>query len=169
MLEYCSPIWHGLNKKCKTKIEKVQRAATRYILGYPNLSYTERLLKLNMSPLTFRRDIADVCMLFKCIHGLYNVDITRFVSFVSNNTNVHMRSTADHNLMKIPLCKTNTCKNLYFNRIVKSWNKLPQDSRYSCSFPIFKKRTRHFMSTLVCNFNTECCCSLQYSYSCLFK
>jgi hypothetical protein len=65
-LETCSQVWHGLCKKDKLKIEGIQRAASRYILSYPDMSYTDRLLKTKLLPLTYRRDMADVCMFFKC-------------------------------------------------------------------------------------------------------
>ena len=52
--------WNGLTQCNKVQIERVQRAATRFILNYPNMSYTERLSALNLLPLATRRDMLDL-------------------------------------------------------------------------------------------------------------
>lgn len=54
-LEYCSSVWGGSTFQNHAKIERVQRAATKFIFNYPDLGYTDRLLKLGMLPLSMRR------------------------------------------------------------------------------------------------------------------
>jgi hypothetical protein len=51
-LEYCTQAWNGLTKCNRIKLERVHCAATRYILNYPDISYTERLATLNVLPLS---------------------------------------------------------------------------------------------------------------------
>ena len=51
-------------------LENVQRRATKFILNYPtDLNYKQRLLKLSILPLEYRRDLKDV-ILFKSRLGL---------------------------------------------------------------------------------------------------
>ena len=74
-LEYCMSVWSGLTQQNVKDIERVQRAATRYILDYPDMSYKDRLSELNLLPLSYRRDIADAHFMFKYMHNIYNVHI----------------------------------------------------------------------------------------------
>ena len=123
-LEYCTQAWNGLTARNKIKIERVQRAATRYILNYPNLTYPERLLKTNLLPLSFRRDMLDLKFFYKSLHGIIIFDKNTFIHFTCNNAR-HTRNTSDPNLLSVQLCRTTTFRNSYFNRIVYSWNSLP--------------------------------------------
>jgi len=47
LLEYCSPVWNPHYHCDIEKIESVQPRFTKYIGGFKNLSYRERLLRLN--------------------------------------------------------------------------------------------------------------------------
>ena len=66
--ELGSSLWSGTSKKIKRNlqlIEGIQRRATNYILHYPDLDYRERLTKLKLLPLSFRREIIDLTFFFK--------------------------------------------------------------------------------------------------------
>ena len=50
----------------KFMLEGVQRRATKFILNYVlNISYKEKLTKLNILPLEYRRDMKDLLFLFR--------------------------------------------------------------------------------------------------------
>ena len=55
-------------------VERVQRSFTKRLLGLWSLSYTERLLRLNLDSLESRRVKADLVLLFKVIHGFVDID-----------------------------------------------------------------------------------------------
>ena len=60
-LEYGSNLWSPYTIKYCSLVENVQRRATKFILNYPrDMSYTERLVKLNLLPLDLRREICDL-------------------------------------------------------------------------------------------------------------
>ena len=62
------------------RYKNVQRGATKYILSYPqDLKYADRLIKLNILPLEFRRDISDICLLFKSRAGAVTTDVNHFI------------------------------------------------------------------------------------------
>ena len=71
IIEYASIIWSPRFKYLITSIEALQRRATNYILANPrrpnpnHLNYKERLTKLNMLPLSYRREIADIVFFLK--------------------------------------------------------------------------------------------------------
>ena len=70
ILEYASNLWLPYTVKHWQLIGNVQQRASKYILSYPqHLNYVDRLIKLNILPLKFRRDISDLCLLFKSRTG----------------------------------------------------------------------------------------------------
>ena len=54
-LDYASSIWAPYQKKLVDKIEQVQKRATKQIPGLGNLSYPDRLKKLKLPTLSYRR------------------------------------------------------------------------------------------------------------------
>ena len=142
-LEYCVPAWAGLNKKNTIAIERVQRAATRYILGYPDKSYKDRLNLLKLLPLSYRRELFDVNFLFRCVNHLYDLDVSGYVNFTHNNI-VNTRNTSDITMLCIPTCKTSAFKKSYFNRIVNIWNTIPTSLRCVNDFIYFKRHLLYF-------------------------
>ena len=87
--------------KNKQLIENVQRWATRLIPDLRDLSYEERLYNLNLPTLEYCRKPGDLIQLLKMIHGIDDIDVTKFMSFSTNTTRRHM-----HKLNK-PRCKKN--------------------------------------------------------------
>ncbi len=66
-------------KKHIEKLEKVQRAATRWVPSLRNLSYEERLKKLQLPTHTERRERGDMIMLCKCVEGMEKIDVKEWV------------------------------------------------------------------------------------------
>lgn len=165
-LEYNTQVWGGLSKMNRMKIESIQRAATRYILNGSSITYSERLLKLNLLPLSIRRDLLDDKFFLKCMLGIFPLKVSNFVNFTFN-ANINTRSSCDPSLIKPPKCKTLTCRNSYFNRVSHSWNSLPLSIRMSTNIISFSHQIKiHYMS-LVPKFNPDCCCCLYNACTCL--
>jgi hypothetical protein len=115
-------VWSPYICSQKTKIERVQRRATRWILKARkgDSSYNERLVDLNLLPLCYDREIKDLMLFYKALYGISDLNVHDYVSFVTHN---HSRLCRNPNLLlKTPLCKTTTYQNSYFNRLVKLWN-----------------------------------------------
>ena len=74
-------MWYPVTKKNMQAIENVQRRATRIVPELKNLSYEERLQELNLPTLQYRRRRGDVIQMFKIIHGIDEIDSSKFVSF----------------------------------------------------------------------------------------
>ena len=55
-------------------MEAVQRRATRMVPNLKNLNYHERLKKLNLYSLAYRRRRGDLIQVFKLMHSIDNVD-----------------------------------------------------------------------------------------------
>jgi len=70
LLEYNSPVWSPHLLKDIDLLENVQRRFTKRLRGMHNLSYNERLLKLNIERLEARRLRTDAITTYKIIFGL---------------------------------------------------------------------------------------------------
>lgn len=138
-LEYCSPVWSPHYTRDVKAIESIQRGMTRYILGYPprSTTYVDRCLQLDVLPLSLRREVADLTLFHRCLHGTYDLELSKFVSFVPNNTN--LRSASRGRLLRVNRVNSESFKADYFNRISSIWNSLPQDLRECVNFKSFKK------------------------------
>ncbi len=68
-----------MKKKHIEKIDKVQRAATRWVPSLRGHNYEERFKKLQLPTLTERRERRDMVMLYKCLEGTEKIDINEYV------------------------------------------------------------------------------------------
>ena len=123
ILEYGNPIWCPNKQKDIDDVEAIQRFYTKRIIGMSNLSYDQRLKKLKLPSLSFRRLRGDLIEVFKISHNFYDPLTTK--NLFTFNTSSITRS----NGFKITKVRTNTSlfKNFFTNRIVNPWNSLPTD------------------------------------------
>ena len=70
ILEYCSQLWSPNKLGEIRKIEAVQRSFTFRVSGMSNLSYWERLKRLNMYSLERRRERYTILYIYKIILGI---------------------------------------------------------------------------------------------------
>ena len=148
------------------RIEQIQRSMTRYIMQYPTeFNYKERCEHLGILPLSFRREIADLTFLYKCVFNLFNCDISNFIEFYEQDTG---RRTGDCGLLlRMPKIRTETFKMSYFNRISMEWNMLPSLVRSSPSLQIFKNRLlEHYYERLHNTFDVNSSCTYKSTCSC---
>ena len=80
-LGYASEVWTPLNIGGLRLVERIQRRGTKFILGYPDaaLPYKQRLLKLNLLPVSYLHEIRDLVFFFKAINDFYNIDLSDFI------------------------------------------------------------------------------------------
>ena len=67
-LEYAQSVWQPRLRRSINLIEGVQRRATKLIKPILNLTYSERLKRLNLPSLEFRRLFCDMVQIYKHIH-----------------------------------------------------------------------------------------------------
>ena len=85
-LEYGAPVWDPHYKKDKGLLEGVQRRATSQIPSLKDLPYTERLSKLGLQTLRFRRLRGDMIETYKLLAGLYDADVENILELSQNRT-----------------------------------------------------------------------------------
>ena len=73
-LEYCNQIWGPFNVADMKLVERVQRRATRLVPELRQLPYEERLKKLHLPTLQYRRRRGDMVMMYNIMHGRSGLD-----------------------------------------------------------------------------------------------
>ena len=68
ILEYANSVWAPYLRKDIDEVENVQRHFTKVILGMQELSYEERLCRLRLPSLVYRRIRGDLIEVYKIIH-----------------------------------------------------------------------------------------------------
>ena len=77
-LDYGNLVFYPTTKKYKQILENVQRRATHLVPELRGLTYNERLIKLNLPTLDYRRKRFD-------IHKKDDIDMSTFFTFTENN------------------------------------------------------------------------------------
>ena len=115
-LDYATPIWSPYKQKYKDAIENVQRRATKQLPGMKDIPYQERLERLKLPTLAYRRTCGDMIEVYKQLQGKYD-------SVVSNIVKLHKDSDTKggprgHSLKLFLECaRTNVRKEIFSLRI----------------------------------------------------
>ena len=166
-LSFETQVWSPSHTYLKCKIERVHRRATRWILRSRNgeMSYKERLIRLELLPLVYDRELNDITFFYKCLYGQTDLNVHDFVSLIT-----HGRTRLSNSFhLKTPICRTSAFQASYFNRIVKLWNfickSMPKSSLSSIDvFKNFLKQT--LISLLRTTFDVERPCTWSLVRSC---
>ena len=118
-LEYATPLWSPFYKKDKIIIENVQTRATKLVTSRNYLPYPEKLRKLVLPTLKYRRDRADMIQTYKILHTIDVVDKDKLF------TTAQYQATRGHqyNLFK-RRSRLNLRVNTFSNRVINTWNNL---------------------------------------------
>jgi len=73
-LEYGNVVWYPQFKKDKEILENVQHRATKLVPSVSKYSYEERLRKMDLPSLSYRRLRGDLIETFKYLHCIYRTD-----------------------------------------------------------------------------------------------
>jgi hypothetical protein len=84
-LEYAQSVWQPYLKRHITQLERVQRRATKLVPTLRDLPYPERLRRLLLPTLAYRRLRGDMIETFKILHGIYDQRATAGLLSLSVN------------------------------------------------------------------------------------
>ena len=134
-LKYGAPIWNPRLKRDITELEKVQRRATRQVPQLKGLSYEDRLGKLQLPTLRYRRLRGDMIETYKLLHDIYDPILPKLLDPVEKS------KTRGHRF-KLPKksAKNNIKRHVFSHRIVNDWNSLPEDVVSAPSVNAFRNR-----------------------------
>ena len=120
-------------------LEAVQRRATKILPCLRKFGYEERLRRLNLPTLTYRRARGDMIETYKMVHAVYNKEACPRLDFsVYGATRGH-----DLKLFKKD-CNTTFGQNYFSNRVINMWNTLPMEVVHASSVNSFKSDAQEF-------------------------
>jgi len=82
-LEYANSVWCPYQKRDITEIEKVQKRPTKLIINFKNMPYIDRLSRLKLPTLKYRRLRGDMIEVFKITRDLYDPDVSLNLAYHS--------------------------------------------------------------------------------------
>ena len=128
-VEYANCIWNPLLNKDMQLIEKVQRRATKIVPSLRDLTYEDRLRKLKLPTLAFRRLRGDQIQVYKIMHGGQTL-------FVMADQSL---STRGHSLkVRKQRARLKLRNHSFTMRVVNTWNSLPESTVCAKSMNTFK-------------------------------
>ncbi|KER22352.1 hypothetical protein T265_09523 [Opisthorchis viverrini] len=118
-MEYAIQAWSPWLQKDTQLLERIYHRATKLVIGLRNVPYSERLRKLDLFDLTYRRIRGDLILMFKIINTpnhplkhLFTVNLAR-------------QTRRNPLAVDIPCSRIN-CRRYFFSvRVSLTWNKLP--------------------------------------------
>ena len=124
--EYANPVWCPFKKKDIKCIEDIQRHFTRRVFGMRGLEYNQRLKKLKLPSLEFRRLRGDLLECYKILHNIYDPLTTNTLLTHSSLTTSTTTRSHDFKLVKGRV-NGNKFQHFFTNRIINVWNRLPNE------------------------------------------
>ena len=118
-VEYAT-VWFPMYKKDAVVLENIQRRATRMVNCLKRLPYNERLKKLGIPSLEYRRGRADVIEVYKIVNQINRIPIDKLFTI---NDEISTRSNGLKLFKK--RSRLNVRANVFSNRVVNAWNLLP--------------------------------------------
>ena len=122
-LEYAQSVWAPYLKKYINQIENVQARATKLVDNLSNLEYPERLKRLNLPTLAFRRLRGDMIEVYKHFH-VYDQ------STISRSFQPQVRPSRKHHFQLLNRRAKDGARgiqtNSFYFRIAEVWNELPK-------------------------------------------
>ena len=140
-LEYCSSIWNPYLKYNIDAVERVQRRATKMVASLKELSYTDRLKKLDLETLDYRRRRSDLLEAYRIITGIHDVDQSCCCSICPQKrmfTPALYTSTRGHSKKLQIQESTGIRKHCFSARVSQPWNSLSQKAVSATSINAFK-------------------------------
>jgi len=132
IIEYGNIIWGPHYTMDQQAIKKIQRRATKLIPELRDLNYQERLNKLSLPSLFYRRQRGEMIFLYQLTHHYFNIDVNSLFKF-------QLFSTRGHKFKIYKPHATCLCRSQFFTvRSINNWNNLPSDAVDLPSIDSFK-------------------------------
>ena len=138
-LEYAQVVWSPKFKKHTRLIEGVQRRATKTVEKCKSLSYVDRMKKIGIPSLNYRRAANDMVEVFKHLNYYDKASIP-------SNFDTRKRPNRTHDNELIRIFANDGVRgaqsNCFYYRSIKQWNSLPQNIVQSSSVDEFKDKIK---------------------------
>ena len=125
-LGYATQVWAPQGIELISKLESIQRRATKFILCLPfltNIPYKVRLIYVNLLPVCYWHELLDLIYFYKATHNMIHLDpsVVPFVCDCARRTRISVTSSQSF----VPKrCRTSTFQKSFFIRTTRIWNLL---------------------------------------------
>ena len=143
-LDYACSVWSPYKMKHIEQIESVQRRASKQLPGMAELTYPERLKKLKLPTLAYRRIRGDMIEMYKIMSNKYN---KKACNFIQLSEEIGIRGGNRGNSKKVyqQHARTQLRKNSFRLRSANLWNNLPEKIISAETLNCFKNRFDKYM------------------------
>lgn len=135
-LEFSQSVWSPHLLKFVDMIERVQRRATRLLPGLRALPYEERLLKLKLPSMAYRRLRGDLIECYKITKNLYDPRVSEGILTKAEEC----RTRGHTEKLFLNRGSANVRKHVFSIRVCIPWNSLPQSVIDAANINTFKAR-----------------------------
>ncbi len=149
-LEYGTQAWSVVYKKECIAIENTQRRATKIVKEISEKTYSERLKELGLPSLQYRRMRADMIEVYKIINSIDKVNKEKITPIVPSRTRGHR-----YKIFKRPV-RLNVRRSSFSQRIVNTWNSLPDTVVTAETVNQFKSRLNTAWKGHILKFYPDC-------------
>jgi hypothetical protein len=150
VLEYGHSVWQPRHKTLCIEVEDVQRRATKLIGVLKDKTYPERLAALKLPSLEHRRARGDLIDAYKYVHNIYDTDRPQLQLHDGRDTRGNSLKLAKGR------CRLDVRASFFSQRVVSSWNSLPDSIVTAPTVNAFKNRLDKHWANLPTRFNPEC-------------
>ena len=139
-LEYPVASWSPYTKGDKEILEKVQRRALAMVSNLKGKSYEERLAEVNMTTLEKRRERGDLITMYRIMTAKDDVDPSHWFQTLAAQSGPGTRQSSGlHNVLP-QRSQGDVRRNFFSQRVVSSWNSLPDSVKGAGTVNCFKNR-----------------------------
>ena len=136
ILEYSNSVWGPVMCGDQDRIERVQRRATKMIAAFRHLPYQERLRRLCLPSLHYRRMRGDMIMVYQIMTGKIRIDSSRLFTLAPAG-----QDTRGHTLKLSKPAANKVIRQKFFSvRVINHWNSLPEEVVTAPSTNAFKNK-----------------------------
>ena len=137
-LEYAAEAWNPYNITTADRLERIQRAAARFVHhDYRHTTSVNNLINiLSWNRLHSRRLVSQLTMFYKVHYHLVNIQIPQLISPAA------LIGKHDHQLKyAIPVATIDSYKFLFYPRSIRLWNQLPSTAVFAATPAAFQAFT----------------------------
>ena len=106
-----------------------------------NLSYAERLQRLNLTTLEIRRKYFDLIECYKIVHSLVRSELHDALTL----STCHTRGFQTKLICTLPIARLNVRKHFFVERVLSLWNALPSEVVTQVTLSTFKCALRNHL------------------------
>ena len=157
-------MWNPRYKRDISNIENVQKRATKLVPELRELTYKERLIKLKLPTLAYRRLRGDMIEVYKLTQGKYDPDVSDLLCKQEDVVPEAAGRTRGHS-QKLYKRKhrLEVRKHNFTFRVVDPWNSLPESVVSAPSLASFERRLDKFWSRQEIRYDFKKCLKIAHS------